>query len=279
MEIIKQFRFIKFLLLSIKGNFLFFKKLHDINNFDNLVSFFKLDPVRNDTNKTKIQIKKNQTVLVIAPHQDDESIGAAGYMLKAKQKNCKIILCLVSDGRQKNLNNISEEESIAIRNEEFLNAMNFVKPFKIYELGINNIEFDVTLEDITTLKNIIVKYKPESILCPWIFDSPPKHKKTNFLLYHAIKNLNQIRSHVIGYQVHNEIFANRFLDITDLIETKIKMIDSYSSQINNFKDYTHQTVGLNAWNCRYLKDSNIKYAELFFSCEKKLYLSLVSKFY
>jgi hypothetical protein len=82
---------------------------------------------------------------------------------------------------------------------------------------------------------------------------------------------------VWGYQVHNHLYPNIAIDISDQIDTKREMIDQFVSQNSNFKDYSHLTVGLNAYNSKFLKGA--KYCELFFGLPLKRYIEFIERFY
>jgi LmbE family N-acetylglucosaminyl deacetylase len=70
----------------------------------------------------QLQISPSNTILVIAPHSDDESLGCGGLLLKYP-KQCDVVV--VTDGRYGGLPNQTHDEIIKIRQEELIQAMNY----------------------------------------------------------------------------------------------------------------------------------------------------------
>ena len=86
-----------------------------------------------------------------------------------------------------------------------------------------------------------------------------------------------------GYQVHNSILPNGYVDITNVAEEKRKLLEYYISQNNHVKRYDHLTMGMAAWNCRFLPDykadSVARYVEVFFALPLHEHLKLIESFY
>lgn len=220
-------------------------------------------------------LNRYKKVLILAPHQDDESIGCGGLMQLLHEQEAKIAVLYTTDGRQNNLN-ISPEETIKLRNKEAKNALAIVNA-DFYQLDINNIAPIVEFRHIETLVKQIDDFQPDLILLPWLFDSPIKHRLTNHFFALCCSLIKNKDLAVWGYQVHNHLFPNIGIDISSVVDGKLKMINCFKSQNNHFKDYTHQTIGLNAFNSKYIKNS--RYVEVFFGLPLIEYKDLVLKWY
>lgn len=214
-------------------------------------------------------------VLILAPHQDDESIGCGGLMAKLYCQGTRLRVLYTTDGRQANLG-MSEEESIQLRNREAKRALSIVRA-EFRQLSIDNKRFVIRPNDLENMRMQINEFGPDLILLPWLFDRPIKHRVLNHMFALLASNLTYRDISVWGYQVHNHLFPNIAFDISEEISTKEQMINCYDSQIANFKDYAHQTIGLNAFNSIYVKDS--KYAEIFFGLPLAEYAKLVLRWY
>jgi LmbE family N-acetylglucosaminyl deacetylase len=68
-----------------------------------------------------------QTILVFAPHPDDEVIACGGTILKRVDAGCRVHICFATDGSQShravlNLDDPPPDKLIEIRKREALNA-------------------------------------------------------------------------------------------------------------------------------------------------------------
>lgn len=236
---------------------------------------------------TSYEPSKNKNYLVLAPHQDDELIGAGGLLLKARDIGAKTAICFVTNGAQNNLvlsgELYSPSDVVEIRRKEALTVCDGLGA-EFYELNIDNISMEITRGHINKLSQIITRTQPDIILCPWIFDGSAKHRVVNQLLYHACETGNFGSGfEVWGYQVNNPIFSNIVVNITDNIGQKNKFLNIYKSQNTGIKNYTHLAEGLAAWNSRYLPSKAAKgekqYAELFMTLTKEEFENLVREYY
>lgn len=254
-------------------------RLEDVNLVQKIMNteFFK------DTIKPQpLLLEKFNNYLILAPHQDDESIGAGGLMLYLKDLNKKIDVVFTTDGAQ-HINGYTPQEVSELRNEEAQQALSFTGA-AIHQIPVSNMSIKVKKEHIEQLSNLIEELKPDVILLPWLLDSPVKHRVTNHMLYLANKHKGvNSKIEIWSYQVHNTIYPNAYLDITSKIEEKKKMVEAYHSQNENFICYDHLVTGMNAWNSRFLtyKPQQVKrqFIELFFTLPVKDYLGLIERFY
>lgn len=224
-----------------------------------------------------------QSILVLAPHQDDEVIGAGGAMLIASRAGARIDIVYVTDGELIVPNaQISPYEMSEIRFSEAENVCARLKA-RMHRLGISNLQVRLSLEHVDRLAEIISALRPEIVLAPWILDSPVKHRMVNHLLYLAYKRACLSELEVWGYQVHNPLFPNGYVDITAVAEEKYDLLRLYQSQIKYLYRYDHMTMGMDAWNCRFLPsykgDPIARYIEVFFTVPCGEFLELVERFY
>jgi len=91
------------------------------------------------------------------------------------------------------------------------------------------------------------------------------------------------RFEVWGYQVHNSLFPNGYIDITRVTQKKRKLLQYYESQLTHCYRYDHIAMGLAAWNSRFLpgvKGSGLEHsAEVFFALPDQEFFDLVEHFY
>ena len=212
----------------------------------------------------KKNIDKNKKILLIAPHPDDEVIGCGGTLLKFTEKKSDISIIYVTLGS-------NDKKKNELRKKEATNVC--------IKMGWNYYFLEQKLNykswDNLELKKIINKLKPEIIFTPSIFDDNIEHKNSNFLLCDSISNIS---SEIWLYQVYSSHVANTLIDITNVIEMKKKMIKIYNSQMKT-RDWTHFSLGLNAWNSRFLGTRGKKaWVETFLVLNSKFYKNFINKF-
>jgi hypothetical protein len=79
--------------------------------------------------------------------------------------------------------------------------------------------------------------------------------------------------------VHNTLFPNGYVDITDVSEQKRELLECFESQNNHHARYDHLAMGMAAWNARFIKTVEARYLELFFALPLAELLALVERFY
>jgi N-acetylglucosamine malate deacetylase 1 len=231
----------------------------------------EVEAYRRDIVPQPLPITSLKRVLVLAPHQDDETIGAGGALLIARNAGVEISIAYCTDGQQHGIESeVRRKEAEAVC--EQLGAT-------MYELNISNVEPRPTVEDLRRLNDLVAKVNPDVILCPWILDGASKHRMVNHLLWLA-NRLNPLPDvEVWGYQVQNNLLPNGYIDITDVAAEKAALLECFRSQ-NRDRHWDHVAMGLAAWNSRLLSKSREPvFAEVFFTLPVKDLLTLVENFY
>jgi LmbE family N-acetylglucosaminyl deacetylase len=217
---------------------------------------------------------------VIAPHQDDEAIGAGGTLLIASAAGVRIDVLYVTDGAAKTPPYAaSSSESIQVRNREAQEACSKLGA-SMHHLHISNLAPKPTVSHLDRLSEVIHALNPQVVMAPWILDSPAKHRLVNHLLWLAHKRNRLPDFEVWGYQVHNTLFPNGYVDITDVAEKKREILRCFRSQNQFGQCYDHLAMGMAAWNTRFLDRSpRRRYIEVFFTLPVGELLRLVESFY
>lgn len=175
-----------------------------------------------------LNIKENDRILVIAPHPDDECIGAGG-LLAMYSKQCEVIV--LSDGRQ-GQGDIAPSIEKEIRKKEFQSEMEAagISSYKMLEYE------DGTLMQHTDCLSVIDLSKYSKIFVTGEHDGHTDHTAAYIsiltaLKYQEIKNLE-----IYVYEVHTPLRdITHVLDITDVIEKKIEFIQFHQSQLKDLK--------------------------------------------
>lgn len=227
-----------------------------------------------------LPIKDLRSILVMAPHQDDEVIGAGGTLLLASASGVKIDVLYVTDGAAKNPGYAeSSLDSIRIRNQEAQEVCARLNA-GIHHLNISNLRPEPTVSHLDQLSDLILAIKPQVVMMPWILDSPAKHRLVNHLLWLANRRTRLPDLEVWGYQVHNTLFPNGYVNITSVADKKLEILRCFKSQNEFGQCYDHLAMGMAASNARFLERSpQPRYVEVFFTLPIRELLRLVGSFY
>lgn len=175
-----------------------------------------------------LNINRNDRILIVAPHPDDESIGCGG-LLCLYSDQCDVLV--LTDGRL-GQGNMSQEKMKSVREKEFISAMNILNPNSYHMLGIQ----DGTL---MTHTNALEEYdlsKYTIIFSTGDVDGHLDHTAAYVCVKNAV--LKQGLSDAISvykYEVHIPLTnPTHFVDITDVMSQKRDMIMCHESQTDGY---------------------------------------------
>ena len=195
---------------------------------------------------------KRQRCLVIAPHPDDEAYGCAGTMAKLKAEGSEVFVIAVSAGDVHHYN--VEKYSFVTgqtRHEEFEAAMKTLQ-VDDYELIYNDTEIHLKL-DAMPLKELISLFekdarlsidriKPTMVILPAVSYNQDHEAVFRAGFTACRPSLPEVKSFqkivlscdnpAISWSLEREKFhPNFYVDITDHLETKLKAVSCYKSQV------------------------------------------------
>ena len=217
---------------------------------------------------TKFNLK-NQRLLVIAPHSDDDVLGCGGLISKIKKEGGKVFVLIFNLGFEKDDTKESQEK----RKNEVQEAMNVLKVDNyhlVHDQPDNNRDLDAEplhslIEVIESTSNVsLEKIAPTIVAIPTIFSHHQDHVHVHHACIAALRPINTpISNIVLSYEApeHSRWSAsgvfepNLFVEIDDVIENKIMAFNKYRSQIRpggrdddsirNQAKYRGQEVGKN----------------------------------
>ncbi len=231
-----------------------------------------------------LPVAQMRSFLILAPHQDDETIGAGGTLLLAKQSGAEIHVIFVTDGgpiKPISYGGHNPDEIVEMRKRE-AEAVCSQLGAQVHHLNINNAMPMPSFDDLDRLHRIIEQAAPQVILVPWLLDTP-KHRLVNHLLWLTDRRNSLSTCEVWGYQVHNVLLPNGYVDITAMAEEKRKLLERYQSQLTYYRPYDHMAMGMAAWNSRFVRDykgdPTSRYVEIFCALPLHEHLKLIKKFY
>lgn len=205
-----------------------------------------------------LDIFENKSVLVLIPHQDDETFGCGGTLQKIKNKAYKIDFCLVTDGSMSSDTVLPET-----RNRELKKVAENLKVSHLHELGIKDRE---VFNNLTAIKEQLQKIMKDYdiVFSPNILDMHPDHRYLANIVCDIFAE-DKLDKTILFYEVTmQQLLVNYIVDISDVARKKIKNIKYYKSQIT-LVDYMKNILSLNK--LRTLSIPNAKYAEAFYLAE------------
>jgi LmbE family N-acetylglucosaminyl deacetylase len=203
------------------------------------------------------------TVLVLAPHPDDEVIGCGGTLcLHAAQGDRVHVLVAFGDGESDEDGQEGGELAETRRTEARAGGA---------ELGIRDYEFwDVPegLDPEPVLLQLasrrlaarIAEIAPRTVYAPWIGEHPIDHHVLARAALLALE-MADFDGRAWGYEVWTPLVPTRIVDITPVWERKRAAIVRHASQLRH-GDLVHRTLGLNAQRSSYLA-RRARYGEAF----------------
>ncbi len=254
------------------------KDWRKLSNIDLAVNVFQTEYFRQRMDTLPLSVDEIKSILVLAPHQDDEAIGAGGLLVLAKKAGVKIDVLFMTDGAQDNHPKFSKEQIIKIRDKEAHEVCVKIGAEK-HNLGIPNMTMNVTRYHLQQISELINEIEPQVVLLPWLLDRPSKHRFVSHCLFLANQIFPLPNFETWGYQVHNTLWPNGYIDITAVVQEKRELLRCYKSQ--NAKYYEHLAMSMNGWNARFLpfRDDISRYIEIFFALPSKELLRCVESFY
>jgi len=227
------------------------------------------------TRKTLVQLtpKSNESVLILAPHADDEVLGCGVILKKHADNFSNVNLVMMTDGsgsmsnmERKNLKETRKTELAATGAALGINEiihLNFPDGGLIPdEAGIHNVA------------EIINQKKPDIIYVPFFCDFHKDHVAANQILSRALRRTShycEIRAYEVQVPITPSIF-NAYFEISDYRDYKINLMKQYESQTLSLK-----CIMLN-WDINAAFIKNARSVEVFFVTDSQTYGSLVESF-
>jgi len=187
------------------------------------------------------------TILVIAPHPDDETYGCGGALSRFRRESPGAEIHWVIVTEMKPEWGFSAER-VAERNIEIESVGRRLHPVKVYRLGFQPAHLDVVpMSDlVTAIGNVVSTVQPDTIFVPWRYDVHTDHRAvfdaaaagTKTFRYPSVRR-------VLAYETVSEtdfaldpaIFPfrpNVWLDISRDLDAKLDLLACYPSELGKF---------------------------------------------
>jgi LmbE family N-acetylglucosaminyl deacetylase len=214
-----------------------------------------------------------KSMLVIAPHQDDEAIGCGGALALQVRSGRAASIVMLTDGADGCEEfGFTRQAMMEMRNEESRRAAAAIAVTPIF---LNHPVLADDASQIEELAEILVDRKADAVFIPFPLDGHRDHRTANYILAGALRKISwNVR--VFGYEVWGMCIPNVVLIIDDVIETKTEMLRCFTFA-NSALDYVNSTLGLNMFHSRMLGAGMCRYAERFFELPREEYIELLGR--
>ena len=184
--------------------------------------------------------------LVVAPHPDDEMLGAGGTLLRRKSEGGTVGWLVVTTLTSSDKSDLERKKAREVEIENVRIALG-VAAKDAWFLNYPTTRLDTVPmgEIVAAISQIVQNFQPEEILVPFWGDAHTDHRIvfdavaacTKWFRYPTIKR-------VLAYETlsetdssigrHNAFDPNVFIDISDWLEEKIQTLSYYESELGEF---------------------------------------------
>lgn len=188
---------------------------------------------------TRLEISKDDHILVVAPHPDDECIGTGG-LLTLFHNQCDV--WLLSDGCQ-GRGDKSPIEIREKRKQEFLDEMRYLQPHDFRMFGLE----DGTLRNHQDFFNDIDLSSYTIIFVTGKDDVHMDHIAAYYMVQRAIRKQQLREVKVYQYEISEPLHnVTHVFDITRVIQEKKQLISFHKTQLDLY-DYCIMAESINAY--------------------------------
>jgi LmbE family N-acetylglucosaminyl deacetylase len=238
------------------------KSLTDLKTCARVVSTMRFNQT---LEPLEMSCPQGKRIAVIAPHPDDEMLGAGGTLIRARRAGADIRCIYLTSGKP-----AAEVES---ETAEVARHIGYRTEFLRYPVN----RIPLTADSIGRLGAALSAEPIDALFLPVLFDDHDDHRRANQLLWHAWRENHVSRSTELWcYQVYSPVISNVVVDISEVAEEKGAAIRMWKSQLK-VRKFDHYILGLNAFNIRLLPKA--RYVEGFFVVPLHEYAELCAVYF
>jgi N-acetylglucosamine malate deacetylase 1 len=220
-----------------------------------------------------------ETVLVLAPHMDDETIGCGGTLAKHIARGAAVTVAFLTDGAGGGAQpeTTSPAESLsATRKREAQLALSVLGIQQHHFLDAADGALRSTPALAEKLRQILLAGRFDLIYLPFFLEEHPDHRAASRVLLDAAHGTD-LKFQCLGYEVWTPLFPNCLVNIDATLALKRAALAHYRSQLAE-ADYAHTQFGLNAYRSAALLGGSCRHAEAFCALPLRQYRELYEAF-
>jgi len=209
------------------------------------------------------------SVLVLAPHQDDETFGCGGAILLHRAQGDAVAVAFTTKGDKGDPNGLfAGVDYVALREREAREACR--------RLGVADVEFlgfpdghgaerkDLEPRLRDAVRGVVAARRPATVYYPWVGEAHPDH----FALARAVESIAveepfaSSGAAFLGYELWSACVPTAVLDVSSVVEKKLEAARVYESQLR-YTDYVPIGIGLMTYRSLYLQHRGGKAGEAY----------------
>ena len=200
------------------------------------------------------------SVLVLAPHPDDESLGCGGAIALHCRQGDRVKIVFATDGRAGDaLGYYADRDYLALRRAEARSAGDVLGTSALEFWGYEDGKLAEAEDLADRLERLFAAEKPDVIYRPSTLEVHPDHWALGVGTEMALRRYTPaIRD--FCYEIWATVQPTHVIDITGVWDLKRKAVEQYQSQLR-YNDYLHMVAGLNAYRTIHLPSA--RYVEAF----------------
>lgn len=183
------------------------------------------------------------SVLVLAPHPDDEIFGCGAALASLRTAGADVVVLLVTDGAV--TADPAEYRRVAdVRLDESRAALEILGGGRVESLGLPDRGLGSRISEITReLRKALRAHRPDLVFVPSPVEIHPDHRAVAAAFLEAAHDFS---GRAAFYEISQPFRPNFLLDATPYVEKKEKAMAAFGSQ-NAGRDYPAFVRGLNAY--------------------------------
>jgi LmbE family N-acetylglucosaminyl deacetylase len=212
-----------------------------------------------------------ESVLVLAPHMDDEVIGCGGTLAKHIARGASVTVAYLTDGAA---GGVAEPGAslTATRKREAHLALSALGIPQCHFLDAADGHLMSTPPLTEKLRAILLGGRFDLVYLPFFLEEHPDHRAASPLLLDAARDTG-LAPQCLGYEIWTPLFPNCLVNIDATLEAKRGALKYYRSQLAE-SDYAHTQLGLNAYRSAAFMGGSCRHAEAFCSLPLAQYREL-----
>ena len=211
-------------------------------------------------------------IVVIAPHPDDDVLGAGGTIAEASSQGKGVFSVYITDGQGSPRIDfsISDEEMAQRREKEALAALKAVGAVGGFFLRKRSSELEgeegrKTEKELMEIVQLLV---PQEVYLPAPYERHRTHQRCTRLAIGALRNSVGVRPVLLGYSLWGCFWGEKgrvVRDISPHVRKKVEAVLAHSTQIA-YKNYQQGILGKNNYEAIFWESHDpqkINFAEIF----------------
>jgi LmbE family N-acetylglucosaminyl deacetylase len=207
------------------------------------------------------------TLVVLAPHPDDEILGAGGLGARTVAAGGRVVPVVLTDGAAGNFSGAEERERyVRIRRDESTRAAAFLgfEPPRFLDFADRSLpESRPELREL--LRRTLAPLAPDVIAAPSPAEPHPDHRAAARVAFDLLIEPDTRAMELLFYEVGAPLAPNRLVAIDDVLQRKLDAVRLFASQLRE-RPFDELVAGLDRYRAMTLPPP-IRHAEAFFALD------------